>query len=190
MGLCAGRTGQILNLTSLANDVGVSSTTIGEWVSILESSYVAYTLKPYSGNINKRLIKSPKFYFYDTGLACAFLKINNLNQLKKHPLVGSIFETFVVGELMKQNLHNRHRLNLYYFRDKTGNEIDILYQTDNVANLIEIKSTSSFFHSFLKPFEYFQNISMQPVNSQIIYTGDIKQKRKNFLLVPWRMIKL
>ena len=186
LGLCAGRTGQILNLSSLANDAGVSVPTIKEWLSVLEASYVIYRLQPFYENFNKRLIKSPKIYFYDTGLACALLGIKTEKELAKHPLMGNIFETFVVSELQKQNLHRQMRLNFYYLRDKQGNEVDLLYKTGQKLHLLEIKSAQSFRLDFVKAFDYFAKISGKETENQIIYGGDLKQKRSNFVLLPWK----
>ena len=190
LGLCAGRTGQILNLSSLANDSGVSVPTIKEWLSVLEASYVIYRLQPFHKNFNKRLIKSPKFYFYDTGLVCALLNIKNEKELMKHPLLGNIFETFVVSELQKQNLHRRKRLSFYYLRDKQGNEVDLLYEIGQKLHLIEIKSAQGFRVDFVEAFDYFAKISGKKTKNQIIYGGNVKQKRSNFILLPWKQIRL
>jgi len=112
--LCAGRTGQIVNLSSLANDVGVSVNTIKGWLSILEATYIIYLLSPYYRNFNKRIIKSPKLYFFDVGLVCSLLSIKNENQLKTHPLFGSIYETFCASEILKQNYNNNTHINFYH----------------------------------------------------------------------------
>ena len=186
LGLCAGRTGQILNLSSLANDAGVSVPTIKEWLSVLEASYVIYRLQSFYENFNKRLIKSPKIYFYDTGLVCALLNIKTEKELAKHPLMGNIFETFVVSELQKQNLHEQKRLNFYYLRDKQGNEVDLLYKIGQKLHLVEVKSAQSFRLDFVKAFDYFAKISGKKTENQIIYGGETKQKRSNFVLLPWK----
>ena len=190
LGLCAGRTGQILNLSSLANDAGVSVTTTKEWLSVLEASYVIHRLRPFYENFNKRLIKSAKLYFYDTGLVCALLNIKTEKELAKHPLMGSIFETFVVSELQKQNLHRQMRLNFYYLRDKQGNEVDLLYKIGQKLHLVEIKSAQTFRMDFVKAFDYFAKISGKKTENQIIYGGNIKQKRSNFVLLPWKQMGL
>lgn len=189
--LLAGRTGQILNLASLGNDTGVSSTTISSWLSILEASYIVFRLLPYQKNINKRLVKSPKIYFYDTGLACALLNIKNEDELKTHPLIGNIFETFVVSEFIKENLHQQQSIDFYFFRDKSGNEIDLVYSKKSLLNLVEIKSAQSFNPKFMKVFKYFESIIVdKKVNNSIIYAGGEIQKRSNFELLPWNQFEL
>jgi len=124
--LSAGRTGQILNMTSLSTDVGVSVHTIKSWLSVLETSFIVYIMQLHHANFCKRLVKSPKLYFMDTGLVCYLLGITNPVQLATHPLRGAIFETFVVTELLKQSFNRVRRPNIYFFRDNTGHEIDVL----------------------------------------------------------------
>jgi hypothetical protein len=185
LGLCAGRIGQVLNLSSLANDTGVSVPTIKEWLSVLEASYVIFRLEPFYKNYNKRLIKSPKLYFYDVGLACSLLKIREKKELEKHPLIGNIFETFIIGEIKKRIVHNDLGINLYYFRDRQGNEIDLLYEKEGQINLTEIKSSQTYHQEFSKNFDYFSEVSGEKTKNQIIYVGDTRQTRTNFNLVPW-----
>ncbi len=127
--LCAGRTGQILNLSSLGNECGITHNTAKSWLSILEAGYIIFLLKPYHKNFNKRLIKMPKLYFYDTGLACFLLGIQNTSQLATHYLRGSLFESFVLSELIKERFNKGIEPNCYYWRDKTGNEIDCVIET-------------------------------------------------------------
>lgn len=124
--LCAGRTGQIVNLSSLGNDCGVNHSTVKSWLSVLEASYIIKLLRPYYKNFNKRLIKSPKLYFLDTGLACFLLDIQNQSQLATHPLRGALFESFIVAELLKKRFNAVQTDNLFYFRDNIGNEVDII----------------------------------------------------------------
>jgi len=188
LGLCAGRTGQILNLSSLANDTGISVPTVKEWLSVLEASYIIHRLQPYFRNFNKRLIKSPKIYFYDTGLACSLLKINKQEQLQKHPLIGNIFETFVVGEIKKQAIHNQKNLDFYYFRDQQGNEVDLLFEKEGKIHLTEIKSAQTYKSNFSKIFDYFKKISGEKTVNKIFFAGSKMQKRSNFTLLPWDKI--
>ncbi len=190
LGLCAGRIGQVLNLSSLANDTGVSVPTIKEWLSVLEASYVVFRLQPFYKNYNKRLIKSPKLYFYDVGLVCSLLKIRQKKELEKHPLIGNIFETFVVGELKKRIIHQGLGLDLYYFRDQQGNEIDVLYEKKGRINLTEIKSSQTYQQEFSKIFDYFSDVSGVKTENKIIYTGEVRQTRTNFDLVPWNEMEL
>ena len=114
MQLCAGRTGQLLNKNGLANECGISNKKVEEWLSTLEASYILYRLKPYYKNWNKRIVKSPKLYFYDTGLVSHLLKIENRDHIKSHPLRGEIFETFVITECLKRQFHRGKRDNFYY----------------------------------------------------------------------------
>ena len=125
MKLCAGRAGQLLNLSSLANDTGVSVNTAKSWISVLEASYILFQLRPHHANFNKRLVKTPKLYFYDAGLVCWLLGIQTPQQLETHPLRGSIFETFVVADLMKSRLNAGERSGMYFWRDSNGNEVDV-----------------------------------------------------------------
>ena len=127
--LCAGRVGQLLNLSSLASDMGISHTTAREWLTILEASYIVYRLPPYHTNIGKRLTKSPKLYFYDVGLASHLIGIEQADQLSTHPLRGFLFENLVVSEAMKHRFNRGRRPNLSFFRDSKGLECDLLYET-------------------------------------------------------------
>ena len=139
--MCAGRTGQLLNLNSLANDVGISHTTARGWLTILEASYIVYLLRPYHPNIKKRLVKSPKLYFYDVGLASYLLGIENKSHVDHHPLKGNLFENLVVTEILKYRLNKGKRNNLNFYRDSTGNEIDVIYGVAQNFLPIEIKRT-------------------------------------------------
>ena len=140
VGLCAGRTGQILNKSSLGNECGISNKTVEEWLSVLEASFVIYRLRPFYKNMNKRLVKSPKLYFYDTGLVCYLLRIEDVSQIVNHPLKGELFETFIISEFIKKRLHFGRSDNIYYFRESNGNEIDVIIDTGEGPIPIEIKS--------------------------------------------------
>jgi len=188
--LCAGRTGQILNLSSLANDLGTAVNTIKGWLSILEATYIIYLVPPFYKNFNKRIIKSPKLYFYDTGLACSLLAIKNEDQLKTHPLYGNIFETFCVSEAIKQNYNNNLNISFYYWRDKSGNEVDLLYEKDNNINAIEIKSSSTFSQEFIKELNYLEKITENKINKKVIYSTQKDTVYKDVLLQGWRNIKI
>ncbi|MCG2724883.1 MAG: ATP-binding protein [Elusimicrobia bacterium] len=157
--LCAGRSGQILNILSLSNDVGVSHTTVRNWLSFLEAGYVIYFLRPYYENVSKRLIKSPKLYFYDVGLASFLIGIMGKKELETHPLFGSLYETFVVGEIMKYLSHRNLKNEVYFLKDNSNIEIDILLKTKNQLFPIEIKSSetvnSVFFRNFKIYAKYF-----------------------------------
>ncbi|MGL9779333.1 MAG: DUF4143 domain-containing protein [Wolbachia sp.] len=124
--LCAGRVGQILNLSSFAQDCGISHTTMRQWLNVLEASYLIFFLQPFHQSFNKRLIKMPKLYFYDTGLACTLLGLERESQLETHYLKGALFENLIVLEIFKKRLNQGLPANLYFWRDRTGHEIDLL----------------------------------------------------------------
>ncbi len=177
--LCAGRTGQILNKNSIAKKCGVSQPTIEEWITILEASFIVYRMRPYHKNLKKRIIKSPKLYFFDTGLVCNLLNIETTEQLKKHPLRGEIFETYAVSEFIKYRLHQGFRINLYYYRDSNMNEIDVIIDTGYGPVPVEIKSGKTINDSFFKGLNYFRKLSGKHKKSGLIYGGDRTYLFKN-----------
>ena len=138
--LCAGRVGQLVNLSSLGSDAGVSHTTVRKWLTVLEAGYVIFQLPPFHANIRKRLVKSPKFYFYDVGLASYLIGIQNADQVTTHPLRGALFENLVVAEALKHRFNRGRDFNLSFFRDSRGLECDLLYETGRGIHAIEIKS--------------------------------------------------
>jgi predicted AAA+ superfamily ATPase len=140
--LCAHHAGQLLNREELAKQTGVDSKTVLSWLGLLESSYILFQLQPWHNNLNKRIIKSPKLYFYDTGLLCTLLRISSKQGLKQHPMYGAIFENWCVAELCKNRLNRGERDGLYFFRDSTGNEIDVIMEKETGPLAIEIKSSS------------------------------------------------
>lgn len=190
LGLCAGRTGQLLNASTFANEIGVSVPTINHWISILEAGYILFRLPAFHKNINKRLIKSPKLYFLDVGLTCSLLGISEIDQLKHHPLVGNIFETMIISEYVKQNQHRALRYQLSFFRDRVGNEVDLVIDKKNELELVEVKHGQTFNQNFVKGFEYFQQ-TVGPVAKKILVSR-IKsaQKRQGFELIPWWQVKI
>jgi len=184
--LCAGRTGQILNMTSLGNDCGIDQKTVTAWLGILQSSFIIYLLKPYHGSFNKRIIKTPKLYFYDTGVACSLLGINNAKQIITHAAKGPLFENMIVSELLKERLNKGQQDNLYFWRDKTGNEVDILI--DNAGKLIamELKAGETIAQDFFKGLNYFSSLNKKTKEKQLVYGGKTMQKRSgNILVMPW-----
>lgn len=171
--LCAGRIGSEFNASALAGEVGTSSNTINTWVNALAASYIAYMLPPYFVNIGKRLIKSPKIYFYDTGLAAYLLGIENEKQLSVHPLKGALFENMVVNEAMKNRLNKGKDPNLYFYRDKSQKEVDLLHTVANDIYAYEIKSAKSFHKEFFKGIDYVKGIFKDQITrSAIIYDGE------------------
>jgi uncharacterized protein len=176
--LLAGRSGQELNNSALAVETGVDVKTIQSWIGILESSFIIYLLKPHFKNFNKTLVKRPKVYFYDTALTCYLLGIRNSTQLTTHPLRGSIFESMVVTELVKKRTNAGLPVNLYYWRDKTGHEIDIIIDNGNDLLPVEIKSGKTFNTEFFKNIDYWCKLSGYE-KSVLLYAGDQSQKRSN-----------
>lgn len=138
--LCAGRTGQLLNLSSLATGTGITHNTAKAWISVLEASYLIHLVRPHHANFNKRLVKMPKLYFYDVGLVSWLLGIRTAEQMETHPLRGNLFETFVIAELVKSRFNHGERPNLYFWRDSNGNEVDVIAEQGTALMPIEIKS--------------------------------------------------
>lgn len=185
--LCAGRTGQLLNLSSLANDVGVSVNTAKAWVSVLEASYVIFLLRPHHVNFNKRIVKMPKLYFYDTGLACSLLDLQSAEQLKSHYLLGGLFETFVLSELIKYRLHRGLRNNCYFWRDHKGKEIDCLMDHGSHLTPVEIKAAGTYTPNYFDNIDYWNKLSGNtPENSFVVYGGDKSYPTKHGQLVSWK----
>lgn len=176
--LLAGRSGQELNNSALAVETGVDVKTIQSWIGILESSFIIYLLKPHHKNFNKTIVKRPKVYFYDSAIVCYLLGIRDNSQLQTHPLRGAIFEGMVVTELIKKRTNAGLPINLFYWRDKTGHEIDIII--DNAGKLlpIEIKSGKTINTEFFKNMDYWSDLS-KVKKSMVLYAGSQNQKRSN-----------
>ena len=173
MRLLAGRVGQILNLSSLSNDVGVSSTTLKEWLSVLEASHTIFRLNPYFENFGKRIIKSPKIYFTDVGLASYLLGIESPALATRDPLIGNLFENMVVIEALKARLNAGKEPELYFYRDNKGNEVDLLFRQNRQLIPIEIKSAMTFNPEFAKGIAQFQKIASSAQKGHIIYAGNL-----------------
>lgn len=175
--LTAGRIGQLVNYNNLSNELGVSSHTVKQWYSILEASYIIVKMRPYFENISRRVVKSPKIYFTDPGLACYLLGIENKTQLKRDPLYGNIFENMIIMELVKNRYNEGKEHNLYFYRDNNGNEIDALFKSAQQLTPIEIKSAKTFHASFLKGISFLQNLlPKQAQKGFVIYTGEKQYK--------------
>ena len=170
--LLAGRVGQLLNHSSLANDVGVTVATIKHWLSILEASFIIYKLPPYFENFGKRVVKSPKYYFIDTGLLCFLLGIEKPHQVVRDPLVGSLFENLVVIECLKTQSNLGRLPGLYFFRDSNGLEVDILLQQGRALTALEVKSSSTYQSSMLTSLKKLAGLSPALVNAYLVYAGD------------------
>lgn len=185
--LCAGRVGQIFNASALSSEVGVSVPTISSWVSILQESYIVFLLPPYFTNVSKRLIRSPKIYFYDVGLAVYLLGIENLTQMSRDPLRGPLFENMVIVELMKHRFNGGLDHGLYFFRDDKQHEADVIipFGTDLVA--IEIKSSLTFHQDFLKGLKHIRNFfKKKTVRSIVVYAGTETQSGDEFSLLNYQ----
>lgn len=182
--LLAGRTGQVLNLHSLSSDVGVSSTTLHEWLSLLEASFIIYRLQPYYNNFGKRTIKSPKIYFTDVGLLCYLLGISEIHQVGRDPLIGSIFENMVVIEAIKTLLNQGKETKLFFYRDNNQLEVDLLYQKGHEMIPIEIKSAMTFHPSFRQKLDRICRL-MDSSKAYIIYAGEIEIQLENIKIMNY-----
>ena len=180
--LCAGRTGQLLNMNSLAVETGVDNKTIGAWLSVLEASFVVFRLQPYHKNYNKRIVKMPKLYFYDTGVASALLGIENPAQLALHPFRGGLFENMIIVDFLKSRYNKGKPNNLYFWRDSLGTEIDLLVEKANSLLPIEIKSGQTITDDYFKSMSAWLRISGME-KGWVIYAGAEKQVRSNGITV-------
>jgi uncharacterized protein len=188
--LCAGRIGQILNMQSLANDVGVSHTTIRSWISALEASYIVFLLQPYFGNISKRLIKSPKLYFYDVGLAACLLGISTAAQMSRDPLRGNLFENLAIAEMLKYRFNRGKQSNLFFYRDSTGNEVDVVYEIGRSLFPIEIKAGATVNEDFFRGLKSFAAVIKKlPYGAGVIYGGGKAEPRTAYKIAPIRQIQ-
>ncbi len=184
--LCAGRSGQLLNASSLASDVGVSHSTVRRWLSILEASFIIHLLRPHHRNFNKRLVKSPKLYFLDTGLLCYLLKIRDPDALAWHSARGAIFETWVISEALKSYYHRGAEPDLHFWRDSAGHEIDLLIDEGATQIPIEIKSGQTIARDAFDDINYWRNLAGQPDDvAGLVYGGDASYKRSEVSVLPW-----
>lgn len=190
MKICAGRIGQIINVNELASSCGITRITVNSWLSILQASYIIYLVQPHHKNFNKRLIKMPKLYFYDTGVACSLLGIKKQEQLSLHFIYGSLFENFVINEFIKEELNNGNIPEYYFWRDKSGKEIDLIAEKNNKLFPIEIKAGKTFNSDFLKNLKYWNKLSGNTSdNSYLIYGGDNSYKTDSGNIVSWKDLK-
>lgn len=182
--LCAGRVGQLLNLSSLANDCGISQPTAKAWLSVLRASFICFPLQPHFKNFNKRLIKAPKLYFYDTGLLCYLLKIQNKEALAEHAMRGHVFENWAIIEWMKSFYNQGIEPPFYFWRDTKGHEVDLIIDEGENLIPIEIKSAYTFNKSFVKNLHYFSKLQNRPesLQGECLYSGNESFEFKNFLI--------
>ncbi len=185
--LCAGRTGQLLNLSSLATECGITHNTAKAWISVLEASYIVFLLRPHHANFNKRLVKTPKLYFYDSGLAAWLLGIQTSEQIETHPLRGNLFETFIISELLKSRLNLGERPNLFFWRDSNGNEVDVIVEKGIQLQPIEIKSGRTINREFFAGLEKWCALAGKVVDSPtLIYGGDESYSQREVSVVGWK----
>jgi predicted AAA+ superfamily ATPase len=187
--LCAGRIGQLLNMNSLATEIGVDVKTISSWIGVLEASFIVFRLQPYHKNFNKRIVKMPKLYFYDTGLAAALIGIDDISQLTIHPFRGALFENLIVLDFLKKSFNSGKPNNLYFWRDNTGNEIDLLIKKNNRPYPVEIKSGQTINDEYFKGIRYWHKLTGDE-GGYLVYAGDIEQKRSQSIrVVPFNKIE-
>ncbi len=180
--LCAGRIGQLLNMNSLAVEIGVDNKTISAWIGVLETSFVLFRLQPYHKNFNKRIVKMPKIYFYDTGLAAVLLGIQNSSQLDLHPFRGALFENMIIVDLLKTRFNKAKTNNLYFWRDNVGNEVDVLLDNGATITPIEIKSGQTVTSDYFKGIKYWNKL-IKKEGGYVVYGGTMVQKRSNDITV-------
>lgn len=187
--LCAGRIGQLLNKASLAVECGVTAPTVDAWLSILEESYILYFLRPDYNSFSKRLVKSPKLYFYDTGLACSLLEIRNVSQLDSHYLRGGLFENMVINEFLKRDYNRGLEPALSFWHDSAGNEVDLIQTEADCQYAYEIKSGATFSKEYFKGLNYWSKLSgADPDRKTVIYGGDKSMQTSDGKVVSWKNI--
>ena len=178
MRLLAGRVGQVLNLHSISNDLGVSSTTLSQWLSVLEASFLVIRIFPYYENFGKRIIKSPKLFFTETGMVSYLLGIEKPEQVSSHPLLGQLFENMVVVDAIKTRMNRGEDHNMFFFRDNNQNEVDLIYKSKEHLIAIEIKSAMTFNDNLLKGIRYFQRTVPNTDKAYLIYSGELSFTKK------------
>ncbi len=187
--LCAGRAGQLLNLNTMAGECRITQPTAKAWLSVLESSYIVFQLQPYYANFNKRVTKTPKLFFYDTGLLCFLLKINESSAVKKSAFKGALFENFVIAEFVKNNYHKNLLRDIWFWRDAAAHEIDMIWQNDEQLNAVEIKATETIVSDMFKGLTYFESVSPLTIKSKtLVHTGLTNQTRQQGKLKSWYTI--
>ena len=184
--LCAGRNGQLLNLSGLASDAGVTHTTARRWLSTLEASFLVVRLRPHHRNFNKRLVKSPKLYFLDTGLLCYLLGIGSPAELRLHAARGNVFESFVLSELLKARLHRGDEAALYFWRDAAGHEIDFVIADGEKLTPVEVKSGQTVAGDFFAGLRFWRTLAGDPAApAALVYGGDRSFRREGFTVYRW-----
>ncbi len=187
--ICAGHTGQIVNLSEIGNQIGVSYKTTQRWISLLEASFIIFLLPPYYKNFNKRISKSPKLYFYDTGLACSLMNIKNEEQLDYHFAKGSLFETLIISELKKQKENGKLNGDLYYWRESNNTETDCLIDQGNKLKAVEIKSAKTIKSDMFRNLNIFKKLK-NDTETFLIYGGDETERRNEHTILNWQNTEL
>lgn len=188
LALCAHHTGQMINYSTFSNTLGVDVKTVQAWIGILQASFIVYLLPPYFKNFKKRIVKTPKLYFYDTALAINLLRIYKEDDLYNHPMKGGIFENFIITELLKNRFNRGERSNLYFWRDSAGNEMDVIIDDGLNLRPIEIKSSATVQPSFFKNFKYWEKLTGDQ-GGTVFYTGDKKEERSSGITVEqWQEV--
>lgn len=189
--LCAGRVGQLLNLSQLAADAGVAHNTVRAWISILEASYIVFLLPPHHRNFNKRIIKTPKLYFYDTGLVCWLLAIQKADQIMTHPQRGALFENLAIGEMVKARFNRGLTSNLYFWRDRAGNEVDVIIEKADGLIPVEIKSGQTLNSDYFKDIDHWLKLTHQRQSkSWLVYGGSEEHRQDQTQVLSWRNLGL
>ncbi len=187
--LCAGRIGQLINFSSLANECGIDTKTAQAWLSVLETSYILFRLTPHHRNFNKRLVKQPKLYFTDTGLACSLLGIESADQIETHYLRGGLFENAVIVNCLKSRYNVGKPSNLFFWRDHLGREIDLIEGEGDKLHATEIKSGATINDSFFKNLEWFAQTAGDAMGvARVVYGGNRPSGNKDRKAVPWWML--
>ncbi len=187
--MCAARTGQLLNLASLGNDCGITHNTAKAWLSILEASYIVFLLQPYNQNYGKRLVKTPKLYFHDTGLAAWLLSIQDRHQLSIHPMRGALFENMVISELLKNLYNNGLPSNLFFWRDNIGTEVDLIYEIGNDVIAVEMKSGQTVTKDYFSALEKWSKYADSPrEHLYVVYGGDDHYVRSGIQILSWKFL--
>jgi uncharacterized protein len=185
--LCAGRSGQLLSLSSLAADSGISHTTARRWLSVLEASFLVFLLRPYHRNFHKRLVKSPKLYFLDSGLLCYLLRVRSPEDLALHASRGAIFESWAISEIVKNRLHRGLEPDVYFWRDSTDHEIDLLIERGEELTPVEIKSGQTFAPDFLDGIRYWRGLTGRKDGpAALVYGGEASYRREGTVVMSWK----
>lgn len=187
--LCAGRTGQLLNLNNLGSDAGISHSTARQWLDLLQASYIVFLLPPWFTNTRKRLVKSPKLYFYDVGLAAWLLGIHTPEQVQRDPLYGALFENMIIMERLKRRLNQRRSANFYFYRDNVGNEVDLIEPEGASVHALEIKAGATITSDYFKGLNHFKkNFPDQWLDGTVIYAGNESQQRTDWQILAWNQM--